>query len=324
MRAIKMCVLAAMLAVAISANAQDWPARPMTLVAPFAAGGSTDAIARIIADGLTTQLHQIVVVENVGGAGGMTGANRVAKAAPDGYQFVLGNVGTHAQNQTLYKNPLYHVTTDFAPVGLIIDQALVLVTRKDFPANSLQEFIAYAKANQAELQYSSSGAGGSNHLACVLLNSATGLSGVTHVPYRGAGQALQDVVAGRIDYSCPSLPTAIPLIIGQSLKALAILSKKRTPSLPDLPTADEQALANFDIPSWYALFLPKGTPDAIVRKLNAAMVAAVASPIMQERLKKIGSDLVGPERMTPEYLAKFVAAEVKKWEGPIKASGVQF
>ena len=294
------------------------------MVAPFAAGGSTDAIARIVADGLSSQLGQTVVVENVGGGGGMTGANRVAKAPPDGYQFVLGNVGTHAQNQTLYQKPLYNVVTDFAPVGLITDQALVLVTRPDFPANNLPEFIAYAKANPSKLQYSSSGAGGSNHLACVLFNSAIGLADVTHIPYRGAGQALQDVLARRVDYTCPSLPAAIPLIASQSVKALAILSKNRSPSLPHLPSAHEQGLANFDIPSWYALFLPAGTPDAIVRKLNTAMVAALAMPAMQERLKRIGSDLVTADRMTPEYLAKFVAAEIRKWEGPIKASGVRF
>ena len=325
MRPIKMSVAVAVLvAMMVAANAQSWPNRALTMVAPFAAGGSTDAIARIVADGLGSQLGQTVVVENVGGGGGMTGANRVAKAAPDGYQFVLGNVGTHAQNQTLYQKPLYNVVTDFAPVGLITDQALVLVTRPDFPANDLQEFMAYAKANPSKLQYSSSGAGGSNHLACVLLNSAIGLADITHVPYRGAGQALQDVLAGRVDYTCPSLPAAIPLVSSRSVKALAILSRNRSPSLPNLPSAQQQGLTDFDIPSWYALFLPAGTPDAIVRKLNAAMVAALATPVMQDRLKKIGSDLVSPDRMTPEYLATFVAAEIRKWEGPIKASGVRF
>lgn len=309
-------------ALATPLHAQDWPNRPLTMVAPFAAGGSTDAIARIVAEGLSTQLRQTVIVENVGGAGGMTGANRVAKAPPDGYQFVLGNVGTHAQNQTLYKAPLYDALNDFAPVALVMDQALVLVTRKDFPANNLPEFIAYAKANQAKLQYASAGVGGSNHLACVLLNSAIGIN-VTHVPYRGGGQAMQDLIAGRVDYQCPSVPTAIPQITGHAVTAIATLSKKRSPGLPDVPTAHEQGLTDFDIPSWYALFLPKGTPDTIMRKLNAAAVAAVAVPAMQERLKAIGSDLVGPDHMTPEYLAKFVAEEIRKWSGPIKASGVQ-
>jgi tripartite-type tricarboxylate transporter receptor subunit TctC len=309
--------------IAHPAHAQDWPNRPMTMVAPFAAGGSTDAIARIVADGLSIQLHQPVVVENVGGAGGMTGTNRVAKAVPDGYQFVLGNVGTHAQNQTLYKAPLYNAATDFAPVVLMMDQSLVLVARNVFPASNLQEFIAYTKANQSKMQYSSSGAGGSNHLACVLLNAAIGIN-VTHIPYRGAGQAMQDLLAGRVDYQCPSAPTAMPQITGKTVRAIAILTKNRSPSLPDLPSAHEQGLTGFDIPSWYALFLPKGTPDAIVRKLNAAAVAAMETPAMQDRLKTIGSDLVGPERRSPEYLGRFVADEIKKWAGPIGASGVQF
>jgi tripartite-type tricarboxylate transporter receptor subunit TctC len=211
------------------APAEEWPTRPLTMVAPFAAGGSTDAIARIVADGLSSQLQQTVIVENIGGAGGMTGANRVAKAAPDGYQFVLGNVGTHAQNQSLYKKPLYNALTDFAPVALVTDQSLVLVARKDFPADSLPEFIAYAKANQAKLQYGSAGVGGSNHLACVLLNAAIGIQ-VTHVPYRSGGQAMQDLLAGRVDYQCPSAPTAMPQIEGKAIKAIAILSKSRSPS----------------------------------------------------------------------------------------------
>jgi tripartite-type tricarboxylate transporter receptor subunit TctC len=199
----------------------------------------------------------------------------------------------------------------------------VLVARKDFPASSLQEFIAYAKANQSTMQYASAGVGGSNHLACVLLNAAIGIN-VVHIPYRSGGQAMQDLLAGRIDYQCPSAPTAMPQIASNSVKTLAMLSKNRSPSLPDLASAHEQGLTDFDIPSWYALFLPKGTPDSIVRKLNAAAVAAMNTPSMQERLKLIGSDLVGPERRSPEYLAKFVAEEIKKWAGPISTSGVQF
>ena len=310
-------------ATAYSAWAQDWPSRPMTMVVPFAAGGSSDAIARIVADGLSSQLHHPVIVENIGGAGGMTGTNRVARAAPDGYQFVLGNVGTHAQNQSLYKKPLYNAVTDFAPVALITDQSLVLVARKDFPADNLKEFIAYTKANQAKLRYSSAGVGGSNHLACVLLNSAIGVD-VTHIPYRSGAQAMQDLLAGQVDYQCPSLPTAMPQVAGKTVKAIAILSRNRSPSMPDLPSAHEQGLTDFDIPSWYALFLPKGTPDTIVRKLNAATVAAMDTPSMQERLKQVGSGLVAPERRSPEYLGQFVAAEIRKWEAPIKSSGVQF
>ncbi len=305
------------------AQPQDWPNRAMTMVVPFAAGGSSDVIGRIVADGLSSQLHQPVIVENIGGAGGMTGVSRVAKAAPDRYQFVLGNVGTHAQNQSLYKKPLYNAMTDFAPVALITDQLLVLAARRDFPAGSLREFITYAKTNQSKLRYSSAGVGGSNHLACVLLNAAIGID-VTHIPYRSGAQAMQDLLAGQVDYQCPSLPTAIPQIAGKTVKAFAILSKNRSPSLPDLPSAYEQGLTDLDIPSWYALFLPKETPDAIVQRLHDTTVAAMEMPITQERLTKVGSDLVAPERRSREYLGQFVAAEIRKWEAPIKSIGIQF
>jgi tripartite-type tricarboxylate transporter receptor subunit TctC len=314
--------LAALLLATAASVAQGWPARPMTLVVPFAAGGSSDAIARIVADGLRTELGQPVVVENVGGAGGMLGAGRVARAAPDGYQFVLGNVGTHAQNQSVYKRPLYNPVSDFVPVGLVGDQTLLLLARKDFPADDLREFIAYAKPNQARLQYGSAGVGGSNHLACLLLNSAIGID-VAHVPYRSGAQALQDTLAGRIDYQCPSLPIALPQIQAKSVKALAMLSRTRSLSLPGLPTAQEQGLPDFDISGWYALFLPAGTPAEIARKLNRALLATLHAPRVQQRLQEIGCDLFAADRSSPEYLGKFVAAEVTKWSAAIKASGIQ-
>jgi tripartite-type tricarboxylate transporter receptor subunit TctC len=313
--------VAAALFMVSSAVAQDWPTRTLTLVVPFAAGGSSDAIGRIVADGLSQKLNQTVIVENVTGAGGMAGGSRVAKAAPDGYQFVIGNVGGFAQSQWLYKKPPYDVVKDFAPVGLVTDESLVLVTRNDFPAGNLQEFIAYAKANQAKLQFASSGVGGSNHLACMMLNSRIGLE-VTHVPYRNVVQSMQDVMAGRVDYECLSLPLALPQITAKTLK-IAILGKGRSRVLPDLATADEQGLTGFEAPSWYAIFLPAGTPPAIVKTLNAAQVAALNTPAVRERLEQLGGDVVAPERRSPEYLGQFVAAEVKKWEAPIKASGVQ-
>jgi tripartite-type tricarboxylate transporter receptor subunit TctC len=213
--------------------------------------------------------------------------------------------------------------TDFAPVGLLTDESLVLVARNDFPADNLQQFIAYAKANQEKLHYSSSGAGGSNHLACMLLNSAIGI-GVTHVPFRNVVQGLQEVMAGRVDYDCVSLPLALPQIAAKTVKPIAILSKNRSSSLPDLPSAHEQGLTDFDIPSWYALFLPAKTPPWIVKRLNEAMAAALENPSLQQRLKKIGGDVMAPEHRSPEYLAQFLAAEIKRWEAPIKTSGVQF
>ena len=305
------------------AQTTDWPTRPITLVVPFAAGGSSDAIGRILGDGIGSSLKQTVVIENVTGTGGLLGGARVARAAPDGYQFIIGNVGNIAQSQWLYKKPLYDSVRDFAPVALLTDEKLVLVVRNDLPADNLQQFIAYAKANQAKLQFSSSGVGGSNHLACILLNSAIGIE-VTHVPYRNVVQGLQDVMAGRIDYDCLSLPLALPQIAAKSVKAIAILSKQRSSSLPGLASADEQGLADFDVPSWYALFLPARTPPAIVRRLNQAAVEALDSPAVQQRLKQVGGEAVAPERRTPEYLAQFLAAEIKKWEGPIKASGISF
>ena len=205
---------------------QDWPTRPVTMVVPFAAGGPADTVGRILASSLSELLGQQVIIENVGGSGGMTGSARVAKAAPDGYQFVLGNVGTHAANQTFYKTPLYNAATDFAPVMLIAQTPLVLLARKDLPANNLKEFIAYAKVNQASMQYGSGGAGSASHLACVLLNAAIGIN-VTHVPYRGAAPAMQDLIAGRIDYQCPDTPIAIPQIQSKMVKTIAILTRDR-------------------------------------------------------------------------------------------------
>lgn len=313
--------LAAFLASTAPAAAQAWPTRPLTLVIPFAAGGSSDVIGRIVADGLRTELGQSVIVENVGGSS-LLGVVRVARATPDGYQMVLGNVGTHAQNQGLYKKPPYNAATDFAPVSLITNQSLFLAVRKDFPAGNLHEFIAYAKANQTNLKYGSGGVGGSNHLACVLLNSAIGID-VTHIPYRGAPQAMQDMVAGRIDYQCPSAPTALPQVEAKAVKALAILSKSRSAAVPDLPTAGEQGLTGFDIPSWYALFLPAAAPPDVIRKLNLATVATLRTPRVQQRLKEMGSDLISPEQMTPENLRQFVASEIERWGRIIKASGIQ-
>jgi tripartite-type tricarboxylate transporter receptor subunit TctC len=317
--------VAGIMAVCSSADAalaQDWPTRPVTLVVPFGAGGSSDVIGRVVAEGLRVQLGQPVIVENISGAGGMIGASRVAKAAPDGYQFVIGNVGTHAQNQWVYKTPLYDAARAFAPVGLVADQSLVLVARKDFPAEDLRNFITYAKANQDKLRYGSSGTGGSNHLACMLFNAAVSLD-VAHVPYRSGGQAMQDLIAGRIDYQCPSGPVALPQIEGKTVKAIALLRKQRSPGMPGVPSAQEQGLTDLDIPSWYALFLPMGTPEMIVQKLHKATVAALEMPSVQKGLIDVGSDLIPPEHRSPDYLGKYVAAEIEKWGKIIKLSSVQ-
>jgi tripartite-type tricarboxylate transporter receptor subunit TctC len=304
------------------AVAQDWPSRPVTLVVPFAAGGPIDSIGRILATSLSERLGQQIIVENVGGAGGMTGTARVAKAAPDGYQVVLGNVGTHAGNQTIYRNPLYDAATDFAPVILVVDLPLVLVARKDFPADDLPGFIAYTKAHEASMQYGSGGAGSATHLACALLNAAAGVN-VTHVPYRGGAPAMQDLIAGRIDYLCIDTPIALPQIESNTVKAIAVLTRSRSPSLPALASAHEQGLANFAAANWAGLFLPTDTPAPIVTKLHDAVAAAMETPALQAQMRKVGADLVAPERRSPAYLKSFVESEIEKWAAPIKANGLR-
>jgi tripartite-type tricarboxylate transporter receptor subunit TctC len=303
------------------AHAQDWPNRPVTMVVPFAAGGAVDVLARTLGARTAEILGQQIVIENIGGAGGMTGSNRIAKASPDGYQFVLGSVGTHAQNQTLYKNPAYNVMRDFDPVILVGETPLLLVTRKDFPAADLREFIAYGKANPGKLQFGSAGVGSAIHLGCVLFNAAAGIE-ATHIRYRGGNPAMQDLVAGRIDYGCNIITSAYPQVRDQQIKAPALLSSKRAPLLPNLATAQEQGMAGFDAGSWNVVFFPKGTPEPIIRRLNAAISEALDTPATRERLHGIGIDIPTADRRTPTSAAKFVESEVKKYEGPIKAAGI--
>jgi tripartite-type tricarboxylate transporter receptor subunit TctC len=302
-------------------RADSWPSRPLTMIVPFAAGGPTDVVGRIVAQRIGEILEQQVIVENVGGAGGMTGAQRVAVAKPDGYQILLGTVGTQAYNQTLYKKPLYNATDDFTPVALIAEQPLVLVVRKNLAASSLKEFSAYAKDNAAKMSFGSGGSGSSTHLGCVLLDSAIGVD-VQHVPYRGSAPALQDLIAGRIDYLCDAVSTSLPQIKAGTIRPIAVLSRHRSAVLPDVPTAEEQGLTGFEANNWIGLFLPRHTPDAIVHQLNRATVEAMHTQSVRDRMEAIGTDLVAPDRTTPDYLRHFVSSEIKKWAAPIKASGV--
>jgi tripartite-type tricarboxylate transporter receptor subunit TctC len=314
--------LPAIFAMADMVAAQDWPARRVTIVVPYAAGGPLDAVARILTPRISEVLSAQVIVENVGGAGGMNGVARVAKAPADGYQFVFGDNGTFAANRTLYKNPLYNAATDFTPVALVAGQSMVLLARKDFPAGNLQEFIAYAKTNQAKMQYGSSGVGSPPHLACALLNTTIGVN-VTHIPYRGSAPALQDLIAGRLDYQCVGTAASIPQIDGKTVKALALLTRSRSPSLPALASAQEQGLADFDADAWLAFFLPRATPASIVQKLHYATVTTMDTPAVRERLNAVGVTVVPPERRSPEYLQKFVAEETEKWRRVIRAANIK-
>jgi tripartite-type tricarboxylate transporter receptor subunit TctC len=310
----------ALLISSATAPAQGFPTKPLTMIIPFAAGGPTDVLGRVVAQRMGEILGQQVIVENIGGAGGMTGSKRVADASPDGYTFVLGTVGTHAQGQSLYKKPLYNAVTDFTPVALLAEVPIVLVTRKDLPVSNLSEFIAYAKANQAKMQYGSAGAGSATHLGCVLLNHVIGVD-ITHVPYRGTGPAMGDLQGGRIDYLCEIVTTAKPQIDGGTVKAIAIMTKERSKALPNVPTALEQG-TELEAYTWNAIFLPKGAPQPVVKKLNDAAVETIKTPAVRERLEGMGAQLVSDDRATPEFLAEFVKSEIAKWAGPIKASGV--
>jgi tripartite-type tricarboxylate transporter receptor subunit TctC len=316
-------LVAALLAAAApaAAPAQDWPNRPVTLVVPFAAGGAFDVMARVFTPHLSQILGQQVIVEDVGAAAGIVGTNRVAKATPDGYTFLLGTVGTHAYNPSLYTKLPYNAVTDFAPVALVAEQPMVLITRKDFPADTLPEFIAYVKANAAKLQYGSAGVGSTTHLGCALLNSAAGLD-VTHVPYRGGGPVMADLIAGQVHYMCSNSAGALPQIASGTVKGIALLARERSSLIPTLATAEEQGLRDFEAITWTGFFLPKGTPAEIVDKLHAATVQMMDTPALAERMHELGVTLVSSERRSPEYLAAFVAREIEKWGAPIKAAGI--
>jgi tripartite-type tricarboxylate transporter receptor subunit TctC len=318
-------LVAAALAVSLfgscQAEAQDWPTRPLTLIVPFSPGGGVDASARVQAQRMSELLGQPIVVENIGAAAGMAGGQRVATAAPDGYTFLVGNTGTHAYNQTLYKKPLYNAASDFQPVGLMTESPRILIARKDLPVANLQEFIAYAKQNQAKMQYGSAGVGSGTHLPCALLNMAMGVD-ITHIPYRGAGPVMQDLIGGRLDYMCDTIQTGAAQANGGSVKGIAVMSAKRVPIIPDVPTTGEQGLPGVEATVWNAFFLPKGTPEPIVRKLNQAMRDTLEDPTIRKRLEAFGLELVPPEQRTPEYLAKFVPEEIARWGKVIKAAGI--
>jgi tripartite-type tricarboxylate transporter receptor subunit TctC len=309
----------ALLALLCPVAAQDYPTRPVSMVIPFAAGGPTDVLGRIVAARMGEILGQQVIVENVGGAGGMTGANRVKIAAPDGYQMLLGTVGTQAQVQNLIKKPLYDGAKDFQPVALLAEVPLVLIVRKDLPVGNIKEFAEYTKKNQDKMSFGSSGVGAAVHLGTVLLNSELGVN-VTHVPYRGSAPAMQDLLAGRIDYMTEIVSTGAPQIQGGGVKAVAMLSPQRSSVLPDLPTAREGGV-DVTAYTWNAIFLPKNTPAAIIKKLNDAAREAMKAPAVRQKLEGLGVAIVSEDRMTPDYLDKFVKDEIVKWGKAIKDSG---
>jgi len=309
----------ALVAAAVPAAAQDYPTRPVTMVVPFPPGGGTDVLGRIVAKRLSETLGQQVIVENVGGAGGMIGSNRVVHAPPDGYQFVLGS-RADAINQTLYKHPLYNLETDLAPVILVADQPMILIARKGLPVDGLQQFIAYVKKNQATIHSGSAGIGSTGYVDCALLNQAIGVK-VQDIPYRGGGPALVDLIGQQFDYFCTLSPTAVPPVKAGLVKPIAMLSRERLPSLPDLPTTFEQGL-NFEASTWFGFFLPKGTPAAIIKKLHDATAEAINTPSVQQQLAATGTFVVPPDHQTTAYLQSIIKPEIEKNGAPLKAAGM--
>ncbi len=306
----------------IAANAQQWPTASLTFVIPFAPGGPGDVVGRVLAERLAVILGQQVVLENVGGAGGMAGGSRVAKGPSDGSVFLLGTVGTHAMSQTLYAKPMYNSVTDFAPVALINEVPLTLMVRKTFPANDLQGFIAYGKANPGVLNFGTGGVGSASHLACVLMSTMAGIKTV-HVSYRGGGPAFNDLIAEQIDFMCEATSTALPHAQHGSVKILAMLTRQRAAVAPAIPTADEQGLKDLDVASWYALFMHAATPSHIIKRLRDATVQAASSPEMRSRLEPLGITLITGSDNTPENLGRFLKSEIEKWSAPIKLSGAR-
>ena len=269
-----------------AAFADNYPNRPVIIVVPFAAGGAFDVLARVLAPRMGEALGQQVVVENVSGASGIVGSSRAAHAAPDGYTVLLASIGTHGYNPSIYKKLAYDPVGDFTPVGLVAEQPMVLVARKDLPVTNLKEFIAYVKANHDKMQFGSAGIGSTTHLSCALVNAAIGEQPV-HVPYRGGGPAMAEIVAGRIDYGCFNIGGVAAQIKTGNLKAIATLSRERAVILPDLASAHEQGLTDFNVTTWNAFLLPKGTPPEIVVKLNEAMSKTLDTPAVQADVDQV-------------------------------------
>ncbi len=308
--------LAAVLASPAAARGA-YPERPITMVVPFAAGGPTDVVARIVAEHMSRTLGQQVVVENVAGAGGTTGILRASQAAPDGYTIMMGHMGTHGAAPAAYPDLKYDPVKDFAPVGLAAGTPIVVVARKDFPAKDLKEFLAYVKANSDKLNEAHAGVGSVSFTTCALFNSLAGAK-PTRVTYRGTGPALNDLVAGQVDYMCDQIVNLVPQIQAGTIKAYAVALPQRSPALPDVPTTKEAGMPDFQVSAWNAVFAPKGTPPEIVKKLNVALVKAVEDPATSKRILDLGGDLSNKDARTPEGLHRLVESEVARWNKVLK------
>ena len=308
-------ILWAMAALALAgiaaAQAETYPARQVTIIVPFAAGGPSDVIARIIGDQMSKRLGQPFINEVVSGAAGTIGTTRAARAAPDGYTLVMGHMGTHAASLALYPNLAYDPRTDFVPIGLVLETPEVLVTRKDLPPNTLAEFMAYARQNEAKLNMAHSGVGSISYVGCLLLNSAIGIK-PTLVPFTGSSQATNALLGGQVDYFCDPIVAQMAHVRAGTLKGLAIAAAQRHPLLPDVPTAAEQGLPQFSASPFYALFAPKGTPASVVEALSAALDQALDDEGTRKRFSDLGATIAEKSRRGPAPMAALVKSEIAR------------
>lgn len=317
------CALAQVsLAAAISlgagaAQAQNYPTRNITMIVPFAAGGPTDVIARIVTGQMAPGLGQSIIIENVVGAGGTTGATRASRASNDGYTLITGHMGTHAASVPLYPKLAYHPEKDFEPVALLAGTPILILARKDFPPKDLKEFVAYVKANATKVNAAHAGIGSVSNVSCELLNSILGIKPVG-VPFNGTGPAMNALVAGQVDYMCDQIVNAVPQINAGTIKAYAIATPERNPSLPNVPTTKEGGLPEFQAQAWNAIFAPKGTSPEVIAKINASAAKALDDENVKKRLLELGSVIPAPAERTPQALGALVKSEVAKWSAVLK------
>jgi len=300
--------------------AQQYPTKVITMIVPFAAGGPTDTVARLIAQPMSTVLKQQVIVENVVGAGGTVAANRVAHASPDGYTIFIHHIG-HSTAPALYRKLPYNAITDFEPIGLVNEVPMTLVAKKDFPAKDLKELIAYVKANKDKVNYANAGLGAASHLCGMLFMTAIQTE-VTTVPYNGTGPAMNDLLGGQVDFMCDQTTNTTSLIKAEKIKVYGVTTKKRVPSLPNVPTMDEAGLKGFEVSVWHALYAPKGTPKPVIDALTKALQVALKDNNVKQRFAELGTEPVAEDRATPAALRAHLKTEIDKWGPIIKKAGV--
>ena len=298
----------------------DYPTKPITLIVPFAAGGPTDIISRLVGENMSKTLGQTIVIENVVGAGGTTASTRAKRGTPDGYTIIMGHMGTHAASVALYPNLQYHPINDFEPIGLAAGTPVLILARKDFAPKDLKEFVAHVKADAAKLNMAHAGVGSVSFTTCLLLNHILGVK-PTSIPYQGTGPALNALVGAQVDYMCDQIVNVVPQIQAGTIKAYAIGTPERDPALPDVPTSKEAGLPEFQASAWNALFAPKGTPQPIIDKLSAALDKALDDEAVRKRLLDLGSELPDKSKRTPRALGELVKSEIDRWSPIIKAAG---